>query len=67
LFHRPKRIAVGVEASRARGVPQERSECLSSGLALRASLLSYLVLQFDIVRAFNRNKWVTQFTFLPGF
>ncbi len=45
----------------------DREPVYSAGVTLRASLVRFLVLQVDFARAFERDEWVTQFSFLPGF
>ncbi len=45
----------------------DRDPVFSAGVAFRTNLFNALVLEFDIVRAFDRKKWITQFSFLPGF
>ncbi|NIR42413.1 MAG: BamA/TamA family outer membrane protein [Gemmatimonadetes bacterium] len=45
----------------------DRDPVFSAGAAWRLNLFRYLVLQFDVARAFERDKWVTQLTLLPGF
>ncbi len=45
----------------------DREPVYSAGVTLRFNLNGFIVLQYDLARAFERDEWVSQFGFLPGF
>ncbi len=45
----------------------DRKPVYSAGVGLRVNLLGFAIIEVDFSRAFQRNRWVWQFGFVPGF
>jgi Tol biopolymer transport system component len=45
----------------------DRRPLVSAGAGLRVNLLGFAIIEVDFAHAFQRNRWVWQFGFVPGF
>ena len=45
----------------------DRRPVFSAGPAMRFNAFGFLILQLSLARAFDRNEWMWQFSFVPGF
>jgi hypothetical protein len=45
----------------------ERRPVVSAGVGMRVNLLGFAIVEVDYARAFQRDRWVWQFGFIPGF
>ena len=45
----------------------DREPVYSAGAGLRVNVFGFVIFEIDRVRAFQRHKWLWQFSFVPGF
>ncbi len=55
------------EDKRAFFLGGNRRPVYSAGAAIRMNLLGFLIVEIDYTYAFQRNRWIWQFGFIPGF
>ena len=55
------------EDKRAFFLGGSRRPVYSAGAAIRMNLLGFMIVEIDYTYAFQRNRWIWQFGFIPGF